>query len=444
MTSLRRKDVLLIAGPIIVSNLSTPLLGLADTAVIGNLGDPALLGAIAIGGMIFSFVYWGFGFLRMGTTGLVAQAAGAGDQTEVVAALYRAALLAVGIGIALVICQYPISAAAFRLIDGSAAVESAAATYFTIRIWAAPVSLLNLVFLGYLLGHQRATTILVLQLLLNGTNIILDILFVVVLDWGVAGVAWATVTAECLAAAVGILLVHRHRLASYPVLQLTWQRVLDIPAMKRTLSVNRDIMIRTLCLIFAFAWFTNEGAGAGDVMLAANAILMQFVSFSAFFLDGYALAAESLTGNAVGARDHNLLQRTLRYISELGFTTAVGLTLAIVLAGPMVIDLLTTATDVRAASRDYLLWAVAAPTVSLWCYLLDGIFIGATCTREMRNAMVISLLGFLGAWYVFSGWLGNHGLWLSLHCYFVVRALTLLAYLARVLNLTESEPTART
>ena len=186
------------------------------------------------------------------------------------------------------------------------------------------------------------------------------------------------------------------------------------------------------------------GAGAGDVMLASNAILMQFVSFSAFFLDGYALAAESLTGNAVGARDRNLLQRTLRYISELGFTTAVGLTLAFVLAGPMVIDLLTTATDVRAASRDYLLWAVAAPTVSLWCYLLDGIFIGATCTREMRNAMVISLLGFLGAWYVFSGWLGNHGLWLSLHCYFVVRALTLLAYLPRVLDLTESEPTART
>ena len=186
MKSLQRKDVLLIAAPIIVSNLSTPLLGLVDTAVIGNLGDPALLGAIAVGGMIFSFVYWGFGFLRMGTTGLVAQAAGAGDQAEVLAALYRAALLAVGIGIGLVVCQYPISLAAFTLIDGSEAVESAAATYFTIRIWAAPVSLLNLVFMGYLLGHQRAGAILVIQLLLNGTNIILDILFVVYLDWGVA------------------------------------------------------------------------------------------------------------------------------------------------------------------------------------------------------------------------------------------------------------------
>lgn len=431
-TSLTRKTVLYIAWPIILSNLSTPLLGLVDTAVIGNLGNPALIGAIAVGAMIFSFIYWGFGFLRMGTTGLIAQSRGAEDHDCTRAAFYRALILAVSIGVILLLLQNVLVAFAFSVIDGSPAVEQAAATYFGIRIWAAPFSLTHLVVMGYLLGHQKSTTILWIQLLLNGTNIALDFVFVVGMGWGVAGIAAATVIAEVIATVVGIYIVFRHMNQCYGSIGVPINILKDVQAILRTLSVNRDIMIRTLCLIFAFAWFTNEGAKSGDVLLATNAILMQFVTFSAFFLDGYALAAESLVGTAVGSKNRERFDRTLRYISELGLLTATILSIVFFLSGPIMIDLLTNVDEVRNTTRTYLLWAVAAPVISLWCYLLDGVFIGATNTREMRNAMVLSLLVYLGAWYFLAPVLLNHGLWLSLQLYFIARALTLWYYLPNV------------
>ncbi|MBL6688896.1 MAG: MATE family efflux transporter [Pseudomonadales bacterium] len=437
-TKISRSAVLFIAWPIILSNLSTPLLGLVDTAVIGNLGDPALIGAIAVGAMIFSFIFWGFGFLRMGTTGLVAQANGAGDVDEVKATFYRATILAAMIAFMLLLLQKPLAIIAFSLIEGSDAVESAALTYFTIRIWGAPFSLLHLAVLGYLLGQGKSTLILWLQLLLNGTNIVLDVVFVVFLGWDVAGIAAATLIAEILAATFGLFLVLRHMRTAYGSSGVRWEQLKDIPALVRMLNVNRDIMIRTLCLIFAFAWFTNEGAKAGDVLLASNAILMQFVSFSAFFLDGYALAAESLVGVAVGARNEEQYSLTLRYICELGFANSLLLSGAFFFGGPFVIDLLTNVPEVREASRVYLVWAIAAPVVSLWCYLLDGVFIGATCTKEMRNAMIISLLAFLAGWYLLQGPFGNHGLWLSLQLYFIARALSLAWYLPNVRTQTMS------
>jgi MATE family multidrug resistance protein len=423
--------VLLIAWPIIVSNVSTPLLGLVDTAVIGNLGDPALIGAIAVGGMIFSFLYWGFGFLRMGTTGLVAQAGGAGQHLEVKAALYRALIMASLIGVALLLLQSAIGRWSILIIDGSAAVETAALEYFSIRIMAAPFSLINLVVLGYFLGQQRSTSVLFLQILLNATNIVLDIVFVLWLGWGIAGVAAATVIAECLVFVVGIFMVIRHLKSTGIGITIPVSLMKDLQALGRTLAVNRDIMIRTLCLIFAFAWFTNQGAKSGDVLLATNAILMQFVSFSAFFLDGYALAAESLVGNAVGARSRRQLDVTMRYISELGLITAVVLTFVYYFMGPWVIDILTNVPEVRETARTFLIWVVAAPLVSLWCYMLDGVFIGATCTREMRNAMVISLAVYLGAWWLLVEF-GNHGLWSALFIYFIARALSLAIYLPNV------------
>ena len=437
-TGINRLTVLVIAWPIILSNLSTPLLGLVDTAVIGNLGDPALIGAIAIGGTVFSFLFWGFGFLRMGTTGLIAQARGANDQAEVKATFYRATILAGTIALALLLLRKPIAAGAFALLDGSDAVEAAASTYFSIRIWAAPFSLIHMVALGYLLGHGKSTTILCLQLLLNGTNILLDIVFVVFMGWGVAGIAAATLIAEALAACAGFALVLHHMRDSYGSIFVDRARLSDLPALVRTLNVNRDIMIRTLCLIFAFAWFTNEGAKSGDVLLAANAILMQFVTFSAFFLDGYALAAESLVGVAVGARNRRQYSLTLRYISELGFVNSVILSVLFAVAGPWVIDILTNVPEVRATARDYLIWAIVTPAISLWCYLLDGVFIGATCTREMRNAMIASLLAYLAAWYVLQSGFANHGLWLSLQVYFVARAASLAFYLPSVRRLTAS------
>lgn len=432
-----RRQILLIAWPIILSNLSTPLLGFVDTAVIGNLGDPALIGAIAVGSMIFSFLFWGFGFLRMGTTGLIAQAAGSEDHKEVKAALFRALLFAIVIGASLILLQLPLQQLAFGLITGSPAVESAAHAYFSIRIWAAPASLIHLVVLGYLLGQQNTTTILWLQLLLNGTNIALDFIFVVGFGWGVSGVAAATAIAESLAAAVGLVIVYRQLRKNYQRYSVSMSDIAEFTSLKRTLVINRDIMIRTLTLIFSLAWFTNEGAQQGDVVLASNAILMQFVSFTAFFLDGFALAAESLTGNAVGRKHPHLLKQTIRHISEMGLVTAIFLSLGIMFAGPAVIDLLTNAEDVRLSSRAYLLWVVATPIVSLWCFLLDGVFIGATCTREMRNAMVASLAIYLGAFYVLTPFWHNHGLWLSLMIYYLARALTLMIYLPNLRRLAE-------
>ena len=420
-TVVTRSTVLFIAWPIILSNISTPLLGLVDTAVIGNLGEPALIGAIAIGAMMFSFLFWGFGFLRMGTTGLIAQARGAKNGEEVRAAFYRALFLAVSIGIILLLLQGPIGTAAFSLIDGSREVESAAATYFQIRIWAAPVSLTYLVVLGYLLGHQKSTAILWVQLLLNG--------------WDVAGIAAATVIAETLATTVGLFMVFSHMKATYGKVGIDTRFLTNIEALSRTLTVNRDIMIRTLCLIFAFAWFTNQGAASGDILLATNAILMQFVSFSAFFLDGYALAAESLVGTAVGGRNRIQYDVTVRYINELGLATAAALSLGFLVTGPYIIDILTNIEEIRMSAREYFPWVIAAPLVSLWCYLLDGVFIGATCTREMRNAMILSLIVYLLAFAILHPAFGNHGLWLSLYVYFIARAVTLLLYLPRVRQL---------
>jgi MATE family multidrug resistance protein len=413
------------------------MLGFVDTAVIGNLGDPALLGAIAVGGMIFSFLYWGFGFLRMGTTGLVAQAAGASNTLEVKGAFYRALLTGAAIGAALMTLQYPLLQAAMYLIDGSQAVEAAAMSYCTIRIWGAPISLANLAGMGYLLGVQRTRALLLLQIVLAGSNIVLDVVFVVGFDWGVAGVAGATVIAEVLTLMTGFFMIRQQWQRDGIAAHLPLSTLLNITAIKRLVTVNSDIMIRTLCLTFAFAWFTNEGAQAGDVLLASNAILMQFVTFAAFFLDGFALAAETLVGHAVGnarASTHRYTQGLdiiLRYSSEIGMATAFLLSLVFYLCGPSVIHLLTNSEVVRQTSNQYLLWAVLAPPIAFPCFLLDGAFIGATCTREMRNAMIASLLAYMLAWWVLTP-LGNHGLWLAFYAYFVARALSLYIYLPQL------------
>jgi multidrug resistance protein, MATE family len=427
-----RSHVFYIALPIILSNLSTPLLGLVDTAVIGNLGNPALIGAIAVGGMIFSFLFWGFGFLRMGTTGLVAQALGAGNQSEARAAFYRAFIVGASIGFLLLIFQLPIIAFGLSIIDASEQVETAALTYFQIRIWGAPLSLAHLAILGYLLGQQDTRSILIIQLLLNITNIILDFVFVVGLDLEVAGAAAATVLAECLALIVGLSIVLRKMKGSS--LLIPSSQLIDTMALKRMFVVNRDIMIRTICLIFAFAWFTNEGAKSGDILLATNAILMQFVSFSAFFLDGFALAAESLVGNAVGARNKQQLKLSIIYSTQLSFMTAILVSTSFLIIGTTVIEILTNVREVRDAAATYLPWAIAAPVISIWCYLLDGIFIGATRTPEMRNAMIISLAAYLMGWWILADAFGNHGLWASLMIYFVARAASLSWYLPRLIR----------
>ncbi|MEQ8266299.1 MAG: MATE family efflux transporter [Parvibaculum sp.] len=423
------RAVLAIALPIVVSNISTPLLGVADTAVMGRLGDPKYIGAVAIGALIFTMVYWTFGFLRMGTTGLTAQAAGAMDGEEIRAALGRALLIAGGIGLALIALQFPIGLAAFALLDGGEEVERLARIYFDIRIWSAPFALANYALVGWFIGLGRANIALVLQVFLNLVNIFFNIALALGLGWGVAGIAAGTLIAEVAAAVAGLLIAARH-LRFYPG-QWTRARLMDAARLARTVAVNRDIMIRTIVLMLSFAWFTAKSAEAGTVTLAVNSILMQFVSVSAFFLDGFALAAETLVGRATGARDRQGFDIAAKLSTLWAAGISLALSFGIFVSGGIVIDFLTIDAEVRAAARVYLFWAALLPVLSVWCYQLDGIFIGATRSPEMRNAALASSALFLALWWLFLPY-GNHGLWAALTGFNLMRAATLGFYYPRL------------
>ena len=423
--------VLRLAGPIVLSNISTPLLGMSDMIVIGRIPDPAALGAVALGATIFNFVYWGFGFLRMGTTGLTAQALGEENNDEVSANLARALLVAGVIGAGLILLQYPIALIAFALLKGSTEVQTLAHGFYNVRIWSAPFSLANFALLGWFIGRQKAKTALALQLFMNFLNILLDVCFVVGFGWGVKGVATGTLIAECAAALLGGYLAWRS-LRHDGLNNWVWPRILDATQITRMLTVNRDILLRTFCLIFAFAFFTSQGARTGDVTLAANAVLGQFVAFSAFLLDAFCAATEALVGQSIGARSREALDRTVKVTGLWAGLTAMAMTLIIFAAGPIIITLLTTSPEVRLAAMRYLPWAAVAPVLAVWCFLLDGIFIGATRSVEMRNAMFAALAIFLGSWWVLAGAYGNHGLWAALLIFYVARSITLLPFYGSV------------
>ena len=417
--------LLSLAGPIILANLASPLLGLVDTAVIGQLGDVVLLGALALATMIFNFIFWGFGFLRMGTTALVAQAKGRKDNQAATDVLMRSLLLASLLGITLWLIQQPLHALVFSLTGASQAVEAATSTYYQIRIWGAPIHLMILAIMGYLLGQQRTRQVLLLQVILNGSNIIFDLVFVVFLNWSVAGVAAATLLAEVITLFLAFAIVFQPLLSHRA--QLFNARLLDWPSLKTMLSIHRDIMIRTLCLIFAFAWFTDSGARLGDDFLAANLLLMQFVTFSAFFIDGFAMAGESLIGEAHGQANPTSIQTVIRAVFLSGAGIASLLTLGFFLFSAPILHLLTTNREIVEVALEHQIWMLLTPLISFPAYIYDGLFIGATKTREMRNAMLIALAVYLIAWFLTQSLL-NHGLWLALMIYYVARASSLAYY----------------
>lgn len=429
-----RASILRQAWPIILANAAVPALGLVDTAVIGHYGSATQLGGLALGALLFNFVYWSFGFLRMGTTGFVAQARGTGDEAEVRSTLARALLLAGGLGVALWLLQWPVAALYFGLMDGSDAVESAASEYFRARIWGAPAALALFAVSGLLIGLGRSRELLLVQLLLNGLNAGLDIWFAGALGLGVRGIGLGTAIAEWSTCAVALavawrVLRERHGDAT-PFLQ--WARVADLQRIRQALAANGDILVRTLCLLFAFGWFANAGARFGDVTLAANHILLQLVSFSAFFLDGFAFVAEAHVGAAWGARDRAGFRRAVRLTSELAAATALALAVLVLLAGQPAVQALTTLPGVRESAVLHLPWAALYVLVSVAAFQLDGVFIGATRTREMRQAALLSLAAFLlVAWPAAAYW-GNHGLWAAFVVYVTARALALLPYLRRM------------
>lgn len=426
----RHRTVLSLAVPVMLSNVSTPLIGIVDTGVMGRIPDPAYIGAVTLGALVFTFLFWAFGFLRMGTTGLTAQASGAGDADEVLASLGRALLLAVAVGIGLIVLQWPLRELAFGSLDASVQVETLARRYFDIRIWAAPATLANYALLGWFIGLGRTDIGLALQLTLNLTNMLLDAVFVLGFGWDVRGVAAGTVIAEVMAAAVGLWLAIRH--VSLLGGRLSLAKLIDAK-LRRTVAINGDIMLRSLALIGVFVWFMAQSARQGDVVLAANAVLMHFTSFAAFFLDGLAFAAETLVGRAIGAAHRKGLIAAARVTTTWAAGTAVVLVLLLGLMGAQIIDLLTVDAAVREAARAYLAWAAAAPLLGVWAFQLDGIFIGATRSVEMRNAMLLSFAFFVAAWWLLTP-LGNTGLWAALYVHYVARVGTLYYYYPRLVR----------
>lgn len=419
-----------LAWPIIISNSSVPLLGAVDTAVVGHLPEPHYIGAVAIGALIFSFLYWGFGFLRMGTTGFVAQASGKGDATEVRSVLARALIISAVIAAGVLIIQPVVLWLALLMIDGSSLVEGGAADYFYVRIWGAPAVLANYALMGFFIGIRNTKAALTVQIFMNGLNIILDLIFVIGFGWDVIGVAAATAISETLALILGLFLVRRELLRLGGV----WQRsaILSLAKMTRLLAVNFDIFIRTILLIFAFAYFTAQAAKEGDVTLAAVAVLMNFIHFMAFGLDGFAFAAEGMIGTAIGAKRPDKLREIVYVTGFWALIVACLYALVYLIFGPAIIDLLTGIDEVRARATEFLPWLIFMPLVAIWSYQIDGIFIGAVQSKEMRNGMIISFIAYMAAMHIFGELWGTQGLWGALVVFFVVRAVTLAVVYPRV------------
>lgn len=420
--TLTHRRVLNIALPIVLSNATVPILGAVDTGVVGQMGAAAPIGAVGIGATILTALYWIFGFLRMGTTGFAAQALGRGDHAEGAAILTRGLAIAALGGLAIIALQWPLFTLGFLLSPASAEVEGLARDYMAIRVWSAPALISIYAITGWLIAAERTRAVLVLQLVMNGLNIGLDLLFVLQLGWGVEGVAIATFIAEWSGLVLGLWFC---RGAFDSPAWRDWARVLDPASLRHFAQVNTDILIRSLLLQAIFVSFLLLGARFGDVPLAANQILLQFMSITAFALDGFAFAAETLVGQAMGARRRAALRRAAVLCSVWAFVS--GALLAVVFAGfgGAIIDVMTTAEPVRETARIYLSYMVLAPVLGVAPFMLDGIFIGATRTRDMRNMMAVSALIYAVAAAMLMPIFGNHGLWVAMLVSFVARAVTL-------------------
>ena len=400
-----------------VANLTTPLIGIVSTTAIGRLGDATLLGGVAMASVLFDCLFWLFGFLRMSTVAFTAQSVGAGETTELRAILARGFIVAALIGATLIALQIPLAAALLGAMGGSEGVTRAAKTYFTIRIWSAPLALGNYVVLGWLIGQARARMALGTQITINVINMAATIMLVLVLDFGIAGAAIAAVIAEAAGLLLGVMIARELSQGQLAVKRAT---LFDRAKLMRMLAVNRDIMIRTASLITAFLFFTAQGARAGDMTLAANAVLNNFLLISAFFLDGLANAAEQLCGRAYGARDRSGFSGAVRLVVIWGFGFAVAVAAIFALFGPLLIEMMTASVEVRRIARDYLPFVIFAPLLGVFAFAYDGVYIGATWARDMRNLMVLSLLIFLSAWLALRSF-GNAGLWGALLVHYAAR-----------------------
>ena len=405
----------------IVSNVSVPLLGMVDTGVTGHLESPVYLGAVAIGATVFGFLYMGMNFLRMGTTGITAQRYGAKDNDGLRVSLGQALIVSLLIAVTLLALQLPIGRLAMSLIGAEPDVEAFALQYFSIRIWSAPGTLANYVLIGWFLGLQNARAPLLIFLTINITNIVLDLWFVLNLGMKVDGVALASVIAEYTGLAVALVFAAkalRARSGHWP-----FARLFNVRAYATFFAINAHLFIRTMALMFTFAFITAQGARLGGLVLAANAILINVQHLTAFALDGFAHAAEALVGKAVGEKRRDALERSVQLALKWSLIFAVCFCLLYLFLGPLLIRVLTDLPDVRSTTMRYLPWLIVSPLVSVWAFLYDGVYVGATRSREMRDIMLFSaLVVFIPAWYLLQGF-GNHGLWLAFTLFMASRGI---------------------
>lgn len=411
------RSVFVIAGPAMLANVTTPLLGVVATAAIGRLGDSAVLGGVAMAALVFDCLFWLFGFLRMGTVALTAQAYGAGDAGERTAVLARALMTSAAIGLVLVALQVPMATSIFGSMGGSDTVRAAAEHYFFIRLWSAPFALGNYVMLGWLVGLARPVLALSIQIAVNVINMALTVLLVLHFDFGISGAALAAVIAEAAGLVIGLAMAWRILNGRFDFGEAS---LFDRAKLMRMLAINRDIMIRTAALIAAYLFFTAQGARAGDVALAANAVLHNFTLVGAFFLDGLANAAEQLCGRAYGARDSTAFGRAVKLISLWGSAFGAGASVLFFLFGSPFIDFMTANADVRRVAHQFMWLAALTPLCGVMAFVFDGVYIGATWARDMRNLMVASFAIYLAVWAATLP-LGNAGLWLAILSFFIAR-----------------------
>lgn len=420
--------VLSIAVPMTLAGMTTPLLGLVDTGVIGQLGNAGMLGGLAMGALVFDCLFSIFGFLRSGTTGLVAQAMGRGDTEEELVVFWRAVIVALMAGLLMIACLPLTLYAANDILKPASDTAKALNEYVSIRMISAPMALVNFAVLGLLLGRGRGIFGLALQFLLNGINIILALVLGLGLGWEVSGVAWATVAGETIAALAGMgLLIWRggalHR--------LDMTRLLDKAGLWRMIVISRDIMIRSLLLMSTYVFFARVGNELGTITLAANAVLMNFYLVVGFFLDGVTIAAEQLAGRALGARYSPAFRRSIQLTFLWGLIMALVMGAGFLLFGEWLINVLTTEPYVQTMALYYLPWVSLTALTGLYAFQMDSIFIGASWSKDMRNMMFLSLFVFFGVLYGTRDWLGNHSLWLALNMFLLIRGITLSAMLPR-------------
>ncbi|WP_096200361.1 MATE family efflux transporter [Bacillus sp. FJAT-45350] len=428
-----QKEYLILAVPLIISGISTPILGAVDTAVVGRIPDPAVIGGVAIGAVIFNTMYWLLGFLRVSTSGFTAQAEGANNQSEILLSLFRPMIIAMIFGMFFVIFQQPILQIALAVIGGSEAVSSFAATYFSIRIWGAPFILLSYVIIGWLIGMGKVRLALATQILMNVLNIVLDFIFVLGFGMGVSGVAYATLISEVTSVLFGLWLIIR--LNNLTLADFNLNKLLDSEPLLKMMKVNRDLFLRTVCLLIMTGIFTAKGASMGEITLAANAILLQIHYIMAYMLSGFANASSIIVGRSIGAKNQSLYKRAYKLSAQWGFISAIFLSFIMIGFGESIVGLFTTIIEVRVVTVEALFWMLVYPIVGFWGLQLEGIFSGATEAGPVRDSIVLALIMFLFALWFFVPLYQNHGVWIAFVLFTFFRSFFLSLYIPKLTRL---------